>query len=278
MRYIRFHLPLFAVLLVCTLALCAYILLQPTRLALQDIAETLEAGQFLCEDGSIWQVMGEEGYTVQYVTVKKVGKIDSKTIKHEFGNKISGELSAAEYAQRVTYYGGVWVDSNGEVWKRSRKGSQAPNDKVAILNLVPFFELSEEEADFVMEVPLEMKKHSLGFELFPDEFDEDVDGYYTLSLLLKEGWQVMEKGVVNYWKTTERTGWQEYRFENGNTTQLPVMETTPHYGGSLNKYGSITQVPGSYRLKVYVRQDGKVVLLAQYDMTTEIKGKTLYIS
>lgn len=284
MRYIRFHLPLFAALLVCTLALCAYILLQPTRLALQDIAETLEAGQFLCEDGSIWQISDKPNPS-KYTYVQRIGEIDPETIRHEFGNKVDGALSAAEYAQRVSRYGDVWVDSEGGVWTRTSTGYTVQHNELGdFVTLVPFFKLSEEEADFSVEAPVTMRENSLTFDVSLESGEEYSDYYYTLAIMLEDGWRVVEKSTAHYRKETVRTGWQDYQFENGKTTEVPVMEDIHYCIVSLNQFGSltevpgITEVPGNYRLQVYAHKGDKVVRLAQYDMTTEIKNKTLYIN
>lgn len=278
MRYIRFHWPLLAAGVVCILLLCTAFF-EPPRELLQDMAMELEAGQFICEDGTIWQISDKPNYS-KYTQVRKIGETDPERIKHEFGNKVTGPLSPVEYAQRVNSYGYVWVDSDGGVWSLafSEYGHRVKSDDPNSLNLVPFFKFEEEKAELTEEIPFEMKRNRLSFELILDNEEEYSDFYYTLSLLFEDGWRVVAKDTAYYYKETVRTGWQDYQFENGNTTQIPVFEESHYCRGSLENCGSITSTPGSYCLKVYAHKDEKVVQLAEYDMTTEIKGKTLYIN
>lgn len=284
MRYLKFHRTLFAALLVCTLALCASVLLQPPREPLLEKAMELEAGQFICEDGSIWQISDKPNYS-KYAYVQRIGGIDPETIQHEFGNRVKEPVSAAEYAQRVCRYGDVWLTNSGEVWTRTSTGYLVPHDELGdFVTLVPFFQLSEEIADSSVNAPVTMRKNSLTFDVSLESEDEDSEYYYTLAIMLDDGWRVVDKGSGNYRKETVRTGWQDYQFENGNITQVPVMEDKHFCTVSLDRFGNlttvagITEVPGSYRLKVYAHKDEKVVQLAEYNMTTEIKGKTLYIN
>ena len=277
MRYIKFHWKLFLLILACVLLLCTTFF-KPPRETLWDIASGLESGQFICEDGTIWQILGKEGYT-SYATVQRVGEIAPETILHEFGNRVTEPMGTVEYAQRVSEYGNVWVDCNGEVWKPSGDGSHIA-DGAEFMYLVPYLELSEVEAELSRELSLEMKPHSLFFKIplgTEDEYCEECKYYYTLSLLLADGWKVVSRGPVNHSTASVKTGTAVYTFDNGNTTTYPVYEEYYSFYGNLENT-AITEVPGRYHLKVYAEQDGKAVQLAEYDMTTEIKGKTLYIN
>jgi len=278
MRCLKFHRTLFAVILACILLLCIP-LFEPPRKPLADMAAELEAGQFLCEDGSIWQLMGEEGYT-PYATVRKVGEIAAETIQNEFRNKVDGAISGAEYAQRVSAYGMVWVDREGGVWKPSKDGSHTTTDGVEFMNLFPFFTLGEIEAEFSLELPLQIQAHSRKF-IVPVNGEDEYDGcWFTLSLMLEDGWQVVERGTSYLDKNSVKTGMAEYVFENGNTTTYPVIETSYYYYRDIGHFGnlSLVKVPGRYLLKVYAEQDGKIIRIAQLEMETKIRGSTLYIN
>lgn len=279
MRYIKFHWKLFVPILACVLLLCTTFF-KPPRETLWDIASGLEAGQFICEDGTIWQLLGEEGYT-SYATVKKVGEIAPETILHEFGNRVTEPMSAVEYAQRVSAYGMVWVDNAGKAWEPSRDGGHMTTDGVEIINLFPFFELSEVEAELSVELPVEIKLSDRPiFEVSVDSEDEYSNCWFTLSLLLEDGWHVVEKCSSHFGKDSVKTGTAVYTFDNGNTTTYPVMETRYYYYGYLTGFGfrdSMTKAPGRYLLKVYAEQGEETVLLAQLEMDTKIKGSTLSI-
>jgi|GEM_PF-5637367 len=280
MRYIKFHWKLFVPILACVLLLCTTFF-KPPRKPLEDIALELESEQFICEDGTIWQLLGEEGYT-SYVPVRKIGEIAPETILHEFGNRTDGPIGAVEYAQRVSSYGMVWVDGNGKAWEPSRDGSNMTNDGVEIINLVPFLGLSEVEAELSLELPVEIKLSDRPtFEIPLDGEDEYESCWFTLSLLLEDGWQVVEKCDSRLGKESVKTGTAVYTFDNGNTTTYPVIETRYYYYGYLTGFGfrdSMTKVPGRYLLKVYAEQGEETVQLAQLEMNTKIRGSTLSIN
>ena len=113
MKKIRiFHLPVFiAALFGIFLSIALYMIFPGNSLA--EYALTLEDGQFICENGYIYEKV-KETYS---------GLVTANRIRHSgcrftilFGRTPSAKLLPHEYAMQITDRGTVFMDNQGTVW------------------------------------------------------------------------------------------------------------------------------------------------------------------
>ena len=117
MKKIRiFHLPTFmAALFGLILSIALYILFPGNSLA--EYALTLEDGQFICENGYIYET----------IKIYDSGTVVANRQKHSlcrftilFGTKAAFKLLPHEYAMQITDYKTIFMDNQGTVWLHDR--------------------------------------------------------------------------------------------------------------------------------------------------------------
>ena len=161
MRNVKYR-WLLIVAVIAAVAAIALISIRKPRSLLLDKAMELENGQFLCEDGTVWEARSPEENDSK-TAVKFVRETDPKTIEHEPEITRSEEMGAIEYAQAVSAYGSVYADSSGGVWKTL--GEYRHPDGRGDMYLQPYYSLSEPEVDFAAQSGFEMVEDSLHFEV-----------------------------------------------------------------------------------------------------------------
>lgn len=107
-----FHLPVFiAALLGGIIAVVLYMYVSGNSLA--DYARNLQDGQFICENGYIYEKIKETDSGL--ITANRVGHSGCRfTIL--FGRKPADKLLPHEYAMQITDYGSIFMDKQGTVW------------------------------------------------------------------------------------------------------------------------------------------------------------------
>ena len=117
MKKIRFfHLPVFMVALFgLILSVVLYMFFPGNSLA--EYALTLEDGQFICENGYIYET----------IEVYDSGTVVANRLKHSlcrftilFGTKPAVKLLPHEYAMQITDYKTIFMDNQGTVWLHDR--------------------------------------------------------------------------------------------------------------------------------------------------------------
>lgn len=290
MRGIRYHRPIFAAVLVCIILLLTTLIKLP-RDTLTEKSAALADGLLLCENGTLWEprlesdeypltyrgrdtTLGELRQRSEVIVAENIGEMfDAKEIQNEADVYRSEEMSAAEYAQAVSFYGNVFADNSGTVWV-ARSLNNLNNEVI----LEPFF-VEEKRYDAKAEHSIELPNGVMHFKVtgFSEE-NVPENATYTFSVLLEDGWHTLpeSKCEVRIFTETVKTGTYEYEFENGNTTTLPLLEriSEAYLIGSLSL---LSDVGGTYRINVYEEREGQTVMLAERELKTKIMGSTLYI-
>jgi len=130
-KFRLFHLPVFIVVLV-GLALALVLHFSQPRDSLLDYALTLQDGQFICEDGSIWEL--NRGIYGDRVNIRLIGKAKNKRFQN-FGPLIDADkLLPHEYAIAAEKMRLIFLSSDGSVWF-------APNDVTAdnVSQIIPYY-------------------------------------------------------------------------------------------------------------------------------------------
>jgi len=107
-----FHLPVF-IAAVLGLILSAVLYLYASGYSMADYAQTLKDGQFICENGYIYEA----------IEVKDSGIVIANRVGHSlcrftvlFGRKPTDTLLPHEFAMQVTDQGSIFMDNQGTVW------------------------------------------------------------------------------------------------------------------------------------------------------------------